>query len=90
MEAPQNPAGAFAPEENYSPERREEFIAVIAGAPTALREVTCVLGEGPPRFRDFPLDIEHRLPNGVPLPAGARKQALHTADGATALELLLG
>jgi hypothetical protein len=29
MEAPQNPAGAFAPEANYGPQRREEFITII-------------------------------------------------------------
>jgi len=45
MEAPQNPAGAFAPEDNYGPERREEFITVIAKAPAALREAVAGLSE---------------------------------------------
>ncbi len=45
MEAPQNPAGAFVPEENDSPQRREEFIAVIAAAPSTLRDVVAGLSE---------------------------------------------
>jgi hypothetical protein len=43
MDAPQNPAGAFAPEDNYGPQRRDEFIAVIAAAPAALREAVAGL-----------------------------------------------
>jgi uncharacterized damage-inducible protein DinB len=45
MDAPQNPAGAFVPEDNYGPERRDEFIAVIANAPAALREALAGLSE---------------------------------------------
>lgn len=37
MEAPQNPAGPFAAEENYDSQRRDEFIASIEKAPAALR-----------------------------------------------------
>jgi hypothetical protein len=38
MEAPQNPAGPFAPqpEEYGSPQRREEFIAVLEAADQGL------------------------------------------------------
>ena len=45
MEAPQNPAGAFVPEEDYGPQRREEFIAVIEAAPAALRGAVAGLSE---------------------------------------------
>jgi uncharacterized damage-inducible protein DinB len=45
MEAPQDPAGAFVPEASYSPRRREEFIAVIAAAPAALRDAVASLSE---------------------------------------------
>ena len=45
MEAPQNPAGVFASEENYGPQRRGEFIAVIEAAPTALRDAVAGLAE---------------------------------------------
>lgn len=45
MEAPQNPAGAFAPEENYGPRRQAELIAVIEAAPTALRTAVAALSE---------------------------------------------
>jgi hypothetical protein len=45
MEAPQNPAGAFAPEDNYGPDRRDEFIAVIANAPSAVRKAVAGLSE---------------------------------------------
>ena len=38
MEAPQNPAGEFTPEVNYSVERRSEFIAVIENGPAAMRK----------------------------------------------------
>lgn len=36
MDAPQNPAGAFVAEDNFGPQRRGEFIAVIEKAPIAL------------------------------------------------------
>jgi uncharacterized damage-inducible protein DinB len=45
MDAPQNPAGAFAAEDNYGPARRDEFIAVIANAPAALRQAVAGLSE---------------------------------------------
>ncbi|MDB5305816.1 MAG: yfiT 2 [Gemmataceae bacterium] len=45
MEAPQNPAGAFAPEEHYGPQRRDEFVAVIETAPTTLSTAVAGLSE---------------------------------------------
>jgi uncharacterized damage-inducible protein DinB len=45
MEAPQNPAGVFVPEDSYGPERREALIAVIAHAPAALRAAVAGLHE---------------------------------------------
>src|SRR5262245_19134356 len=45
MEAPQYPAGSFVPEENYGPARQDEFIAVLAGAPPALRRAVAGLSE---------------------------------------------
>jgi uncharacterized damage-inducible protein DinB len=53
MDAPQNPAGAFAAEDNYGPDRRAEFIAVIEAAPAALR--TAVAG-----LSDAALDTRYR------------------------------
>ena len=38
MQAPQNPAGEFVAEENYSPARHDEFIATIEKAPAAMRD----------------------------------------------------
>jgi uncharacterized damage-inducible protein DinB len=46
MDAPKNPAGVFAPEENYGPQRRDEFIALIETAPAALRNALAGLSEG--------------------------------------------
>jgi uncharacterized damage-inducible protein DinB len=43
MEAPQNPAGAFVPEEDRGPQRRGELIAVIEAAPAALRDAVAGL-----------------------------------------------
>jgi hypothetical protein len=37
MDAPQNPAGAFETESNFSRQRRNEFIATIESAPTLVR-----------------------------------------------------
>jgi uncharacterized damage-inducible protein DinB len=45
MNAPQNPAGPFAPENHFGPDQRAEFIAVIAQAPTALRQAVAGLTE---------------------------------------------
>src|SRR5882762_5415525 len=64
MEAPQNPAGAFAPEENCSSERRDEFIAVIEAAPDALRSAVAGLSEGQldTRYRNWTVrQIVHHL-----------------------------
>jgi uncharacterized damage-inducible protein DinB len=46
MDAPQNPAGTFTPEDSYGLGRRDEFIAVLAQAPAALREAVAGLSEG--------------------------------------------
>lgn len=53
MEAPQNPAGAFEPEEDCSPQRRAELIAVIEHAPAALRQAVAGLS-------DVQLDTRYR------------------------------
>jgi uncharacterized damage-inducible protein DinB len=45
MEAPQYPAGPLQPEESYSPQRCDEFIAAIEGAPAALRRAVHGLSE---------------------------------------------
>jgi uncharacterized damage-inducible protein DinB len=45
MDVPQNPAGPFVPEHDYGPDRRNEFIAVIANAPTAMRQAVAGLSE---------------------------------------------
>jgi uncharacterized damage-inducible protein DinB len=45
MEPPKNPAGEFVPEDNYGPDRRDAFLAVIAQAPAALREAVAGLSE---------------------------------------------
>jgi hypothetical protein len=39
MQPPQNPAGEYVAETNYSKARRDELIAIIEGAPAALRKV---------------------------------------------------
>jgi hypothetical protein len=64
MDAPQNPAGAFAPEENYVPQRRGEFIAVIENAPAALRETVAGLSESQldARYRNWTIrQIVHHI-----------------------------
>ena len=43
MEAPQNPAGVFEPEDNYGPDRRQHFVRIIADAPARLREAVAGL-----------------------------------------------
>lgn len=45
MDPPQNPAGAFMPEENYNLRRREEFITAIKTAPAALHSAVAGLSE---------------------------------------------
>ncbi|HEY1375284.1 MAG TPA: hypothetical protein VGF55_00735 [Gemmataceae bacterium] len=42
MEPPQNPAGAFVPEDGYGPDRRAEFIAALADAPADTAQVAWV------------------------------------------------
>jgi uncharacterized damage-inducible protein DinB len=46
MEAPQHPAGPLEPEAHYGPQRRGEYIAVIEGAPAALRRAVAGLSDG--------------------------------------------
>ena len=53
MEAPQNPAGQFIPEDNYAPSRRADFIAVIASAPDNLRQAVA-------RLSDEQLDTKYK------------------------------
>ena len=64
MDAPQNPAGAFVPEENYGPERRAELIAVIEAAPAALRAAVAGLSEDQldTRYRNWTIrQIVHHI-----------------------------
>jgi hypothetical protein len=64
MDAPLNPAGAFGPEETYGSVRREEFIAVIAAAPAALRNVVDGMSEDQldTRFRNWTIrQIVHHV-----------------------------
>jgi DinB superfamily len=64
MEPPQNPAGAFAPETNYGPQRRDELIAVVDKAPSALRDAVAGLSEAQldTRYRNWTIrQIVHHL-----------------------------
>jgi hypothetical protein len=64
MEAPQNPAGAFVPEANYTPQRREEFITIIQNAPAALRQAVAGLSEAQlnTKYRNWTIrQIVHHL-----------------------------
>jgi hypothetical protein len=45
MEAPQNPAGEFVREERYGPQRRADFMEIVAEAPAALRKAVAGLSE---------------------------------------------
>jgi hypothetical protein len=66
MEAPQYPAGPFQPEESYGPARRDEFIAVLEGAPAALRRAVNGLSEDQldTRYRSWTVrQIVHHLPD---------------------------
>lgn len=45
MESPQHPAGAFVPEPDYGPQRRDELIATLANAPAVLRQAVAGLSE---------------------------------------------
>jgi uncharacterized damage-inducible protein DinB len=53
MEAPQDPAGPFVPEENPGCERRAELIAIIAEAPAILAKLVSALS-------DERLDVRYR------------------------------
>jgi hypothetical protein len=62
--APQYPAGPFEPEDTYGPERREALIAVIEGAPAALRAAVSGLSEDQldTRYRNWTIrQIVHHL-----------------------------
>jgi hypothetical protein len=64
VEPPQNPAGAFAAEENYGARRRDEFIAVIEEAPAALRNAVTGLSDGQldTRYKNWTIrQIVHHL-----------------------------
>jgi hypothetical protein len=64
MEPPQNPAGEYVAEAHFSRARRDEFIAVIAGAPAALRAAVAGLDEGQldTRYRNWTIrQIVHHL-----------------------------
>jgi hypothetical protein len=64
IEAPQNPAGPFEPEESPGPRRREELIGVVEVAPAALRAAVAGLSGAQldTRYRDWTVrKIVHHL-----------------------------
>jgi hypothetical protein len=64
VEAPQYPAGPFQPDESYSPERRDQFIAVLEDAPAAMRRAVVGLTEDQldTRYRNWTIrQIVHHL-----------------------------
>jgi uncharacterized damage-inducible protein DinB len=64
MDAPQNPAGPFVPEDGYDRPRRAEFIAVIDRAPAAVRQAVAGLSDGrlDTRYRNWTVrQIVHHL-----------------------------
>jgi hypothetical protein len=64
METPSNPAGPFAEEDGYGPQRRTELIAAIENAPAALRRAVAGLSDEQldTRYRDWTLrQIVHHL-----------------------------
>ena len=64
MTAPQYPAGPLAFEEHYDPQRRGEFIAVLEGAPAALRRAVAGLADGQldTRYRNWTVrQIVHHI-----------------------------
>ena len=64
MTAPQYPAGPLELEDHYSPERRAEFVAVLEGAPAALRRAVAGLSDGQldTRYRNWTVrQIVHHL-----------------------------
>ena len=66
MQPPQNPAGEFVAEENISPERRTELIAVIEKAPATLRQAVAGLSDEQldARYRNWTIrQIVHHLPD---------------------------
>jgi uncharacterized damage-inducible protein DinB len=66
VEAPQNPSGAFEPEEDYAPSRRVEFIADLAKAPALLCQAVAGLSEEQldTRYRNWTIrQIVHHVPD---------------------------
>jgi hypothetical protein len=66
MEAPQNPAGVYVPEQDYPPSRRAEFIADLATAPALLRQAVAGLSETQlnTRYRNWTIrQIVHHVPD---------------------------
>ena len=64
MDAPQNPAGELIQESNLSPQRREELIAVLENATTALQQALAGLSPSQldMRYRNWTLrQITHHL-----------------------------
>jgi uncharacterized damage-inducible protein DinB len=64
MAAPQYPAGPLELEDHYGPQRRGELIAVIEGAPAALRRAVSGLSDGQldTRYRNWTVrQIVHHL-----------------------------
>jgi uncharacterized damage-inducible protein DinB len=64
MEPPQNPAGAFVPEANFGPKRKDELIAVIEAAPAVIRSAVAGLSEGQldTRYRNWTIrQIVHHM-----------------------------
>lgn len=64
MTAPQYPAGPYVPDEHYSDQRRQEWIAVLEQAPAALRTAVAGLNEAQldTRYRNWTIrQIVHHL-----------------------------
>jgi hypothetical protein len=64
MTAPQYPAGPYVPDERYSEERRNECIAILEQAPTALRSAVAGLTDSQldTRYRNWTIrQIVHHL-----------------------------
>jgi uncharacterized damage-inducible protein DinB len=64
MQAPEHPAGAFVPEQDYAPSRRAEFIADLARAPALLCQAVAGLSEEQldVRYRNWTIrQIVHHL-----------------------------
>ncbi len=64
MNPPQNPAGAYVPEADYGPQRRDELIAVIESAPGTLHHAVAGLSDEQldTRYRNWTVrQIVHHL-----------------------------